>query len=234
MQYQIPSKSSENGFSLVEVMVAILITTVFLVAGMQSFVSAVAFKTQARRTAQVTAWAQENMELIRQRAADQAQIPFTSQALTAPVVANAMTILVGSTAGFRVGDSIVVGNDSVSNRVFSLSSTQITLASALATPQRVGSFAIARCRADTSDAGFAAYLNANLPNVTSDTNNDGNPAVGQKTIFGRQYSLTRTTGIRNASPYQVATINYRVVDDTNRQVVNLSSEVVPNAFFQCP
>lgn len=224
-----------QGFSLVEVLVSILIITLFIMVGMQAFVSAMSFRTQARRTAISTAWAQENMELIRQRAADTTQIKYSSQPLTAAVAVNATTISVASTDGFRVGDSIVVGNDSVSNRIESLTPTQITLTSQLATPQSVGVLAIPRCRAEQQAAGFAAYLNANLPAVTTDTPSV-DPMVGKKNIFGREYTLTRTMEVRDMSPYQLATINLSVIDvsDPTRKVVNMSSEVVPNAFFQCP
>lgn len=55
----------EQGFTLVEVLVAILITTVFVAVGMQAVVIAAVFKARAEQYSKATNWIQENLETVR-------------------------------------------------------------------------------------------------------------------------------------------------------------------------
>ena len=55
---------------MVEVLVAILITTVFVSVAMQAVVIAAVFKARAKQYAEATTWIQENLELVRYRASE--------------------------------------------------------------------------------------------------------------------------------------------------------------------
>lgn len=58
----------EQGFTLVEVLVAILITTLFVAVSMQAMVLAAVFKTRAQQYAEATTWIQEDLENVKYRA----------------------------------------------------------------------------------------------------------------------------------------------------------------------
>lgn len=55
----------EQGFTLVEVLVAILITTLFVAVSMQAMVLAAVFKSRAQEFAQATTWIQEDLENVK-------------------------------------------------------------------------------------------------------------------------------------------------------------------------
>jgi len=59
---------TEEGFTLVEILVSILITTTFVIVGMQALVIAAVFKIKAQETAEGTLWIQEDLENIRYQA----------------------------------------------------------------------------------------------------------------------------------------------------------------------
>jgi Tfp pilus assembly protein PilE len=234
----------EQGFTLVEVLVGTLIIMLFVVTGMQSFVSAVALKSKAKVVSNASAWIQENMQAVSSKAYSTdatAGVPYTATTLSAAVSTGATTITVTATTGFRVGDAVLVGSDSVSNVVSeigpssspSLSANQIRLSSSLATAQSSGGSVIARCRAEATTAGYAAYLNSNLPAITTETTS-ANSNIGTKAIFNKTYTLTRSVGVRNSSPYQIAQMTYTVTDSSGAEVSKMSTEVIPNAYFQCP
>ncbi len=229
-------QQSENGFTLIEVLVATLVIMLFVLTGMQSFVAAIAFKSRAKVVSTASTWIQENMAAVSSKASStdlSVGVPYTSTTLSAPVSGGATSITVVSTAGFRVGDAILVGSDAVSNIVSAISGSQITLGSALSTDQDSGVSVIGRCRADAATAGFAAYLNSNLPAISSDTTS-ANLNVGTKSITNRAYTLTRTVGVRNSAPFQLSQMTYTVTDPNGLVVSTMSTEVVPNAAFQCP
>lgn len=58
----------EQGFTLVEVLVAILITTLFVAVSMQAMVLAAVFKTRAQQYAEATTWIQEDLENVKYQA----------------------------------------------------------------------------------------------------------------------------------------------------------------------
>lgn len=229
-------QQSENGFTLLEVLVSTLIIMLFVVTGMQSFVSAIVFKSRAKVVSTASTWIQENMAAVSSKASStdlSVGVPYTATTLSSSVSGGATSITVASAAGFRVGDAILVGSDAVSNIVSAISGSQITLSSALSTDQASGVSVIARCRADAATAGFAAYLNSTLPAISSDTTS-GNSNIGTKSITNRTYTLTRTVGVRNSAPYQLSPMTYTVTDPNGLVVSTMSTEVVPNAVFQCP
>lgn len=58
----------EQGFTLVEVLVAILITTLFVAVSMQAMVLAAVFKARAQESAEATTWIQEDLENVKYQA----------------------------------------------------------------------------------------------------------------------------------------------------------------------
>lgn len=71
----------EQGLTLVEVMIAILITSIFIAVSMQSVVIAAYFKARGKQYAEATTWIQEDLEQVRYRAS---QLPYDSTKCNAP------------------------------------------------------------------------------------------------------------------------------------------------------
>jgi len=224
-----------QGFTLVEVLVAILISTLFVAIGMQAVVFSTVLRIRAQQIAQAMDWIQEDLEAIKGHAAT--QVPYTQTELSQDAAANQKVIEVADSINdFRVGDSVIIGSDSTSNNVeaIDVASNQITLAASLATSQPAETTVIARCRPNDGDTtgGFAAYLRDNLPTIARG---------GTKTIAGKQYTLTRegsssnSPTIRNNRPYEVLEITYKVTPENgDSPVAQVSTEIIPDEFFKCP
>lgn len=65
-----PIPMTEQGFSLAEVLVAVLITTLFTVTSLQAVTLAVLFKIRARVASEATTRIQQDIELIKAKATD--------------------------------------------------------------------------------------------------------------------------------------------------------------------
>lgn len=163
----------EQGFTLVEVLVSILIATVFVATAMQAMVVATLFKAKARQYAEATTWIQEDLESVKNRAAQLQNTSLTTAANAVDSVLN-----VDSAHGFAVGDSLKVGTDSTNNVIAGIGTNTITLASALGTDQS-NDAAVLGATKNTSLATAATPLHTIL-NVASV---DGF-AVGDKLIVG--------------------------------------------------
>lgn len=66
----------QQGFTLTEVLVAILITSVFVATAMQAMVIAAIMKVQAQKIAQATTWVQQDFENVKYKAS-LAQLPYS-------------------------------------------------------------------------------------------------------------------------------------------------------------
>jgi type II secretory pathway pseudopilin PulG len=223
-----------NGFSLVESLVGTLLTSLFMMFGIQTFVSAIAIKARAKQITEAHNWVQAELESVKQQASDPRMIPFTSSPLAMDANSATVSITVDSAIGYEVGDALLVGNDGEDNVIRAIVGNTLMLASPLGSDQGKSARVIARCHADQPTGGFAAFLNNKLQPLSSEINNSATPNQGIKTIAGTPYTLTRTVSVRNALPYAVSELNYRVTSPTGVEVANVNTEVVPNASFQCP
>lgn len=219
-------RQPEQGFSLVEVLVAILLITTFTLVAMQAVVIATVFKARAKQFAEATTWIQEDLDNVKNQAA---QVPYTSTTLTTAALSSQNTIVINSPTGLRVGDALKVGTDATNNIIQKITGTTITLTATLDTNQSINSTVIARCNANSTSEGFAAYLNNNLPTLTVN-----NPNTGTPNILRKPYTLTRVPNVRNAAPYEVLELNYSVVPQSGGSpVATINTEVIPDAAFQC-
>lgn len=255
---------NQKGFTLTEALVGVMITSLFMATSMQAFVSSTALKVKARQTSEANNWAQDDLENVKTLSLDTQQIAYAQVQLSQTATAGQNTIVVNSANGLQArdanydasappdqmkygGDALTIGSDSNDNVIQSMTTdnsttpprTTITLVNNLQTTQLQGTdvYVIARCRPQSAIAGgFAAYLKAQLDaRPVSGNTNPATPNVGSKTILGKQFTLTRTTTVRNSSPYQILEIAYRVTDSsTGATVATANTEVVPNAFFACP
>ncbi|WP_250125568.1 prepilin-type N-terminal cleavage/methylation domain-containing protein [Chroococcidiopsis sp. CCMEE 29] len=62
--------NQEQGFTLIEVLVAILIATIFVTVSLQMVVIAAVFKARAKQYSEATTWIQENLEFVRYQASE--------------------------------------------------------------------------------------------------------------------------------------------------------------------
>lgn len=137
-------KLAEQGFTLVEVLVAIVIATIFIGVAMQMTVFAAIFKIKAQEYAEATTWIQEDLENQVKYEADRLQFQQTTLAagnqttLAAAASANSTTLSVVSASGFNAGDKLIIGTE-INNTIASISGTTITLASQLGRDQPSGS-----------------------------------------------------------------------------------------------
>lgn len=68
--FKLKSSQQEQGFTLVEVLVAIFIAIAFTAVALQLMISAAVFKARARQYAEATTLIQENLESVRYRASE--------------------------------------------------------------------------------------------------------------------------------------------------------------------
>ncbi len=123
------AKTLEGGFTLSEVLVAILITTIFVAVALQGMVVAILLKSKALHLAEANRWVQADLEQIRSQVT-LSQLPFgANSARCHPTSAD---------AGFAdlVRDSLAGGNVT--------GTADYSLASALQTSQTGKTFQIAR------------------------------------------------------------------------------------------
>ncbi|MDG2990255.1 prepilin-type N-terminal cleavage/methylation domain-containing protein [Candidatus Synechococcus calcipolaris G9] len=238
---------SQRGFTLAEVLASILITGAFTVAAFQALIVAAAFQADAKKFSEASNWIQEDLENIKIVAYDLCQTRYVQRQLDQPVLAGNNTITLGfipngspdyaesqppagcpftsATDGLRVGDDLLIGSDAQTNKIASISGNTVTLTQNINSNRSVGARVFARCRAGTQNGGFGAYLQDLLPNLNSS---------GSKLIVNQTYTMTRTATIRNVAPFEILEVNYRVQNANNNVIAQLSTEVVPNAFFRCP
>lgn len=110
----------EQGFSMVEVLVAILIATIFVTATMQVMALATVFRVRAQEYAEATTWIQEDLENVKEQASQvgianvQNMIP--DDAATAGTDESLITITTTSKANdFPDGEKIVFLGDGIAD-----------------------------------------------------------------------------------------------------------------------
>ncbi len=213
---------SHQGFSLLEVLVALLVISLFVNVAMTGLAVSAAFKSRARVSSEASTWIQEDLEAIRGLAAQ------LSYSLAADAVTGQPTVVLASTGGLAANDQIVVGTDSTIYTIQSINGNAVTLTTNLNTTQTANSrvVPVSKCNATASSTGFAAYLQQNLPGLASG---------GSRTIVGQPYSLTRLVTVSNTAPYDVLQLSYKVTaQNSGSTAATMYSEVIPNAVYQCP
>lgn len=243
----------EQGFTLVEVLVAILIATMFVAVAMQMMAIAAVFKARAQEFAEATTWIQQDLEEVKYNA-ELLQYTFlvdnnngngdpTKHGPTDTV------LYVNSTYGFQVGDTLRVGTDLTNNTIQGIAPANktITLATKLDTTQLKGQIVVAintiKCTAVSKNVGFADRLRDMLTDPTggtdlnTDTNTDG--ITKTSSFTNKVFTLRRTvtiSGLADASPYNLLKISYDVISPSsgNSSIANLYTELIPNAALQCP
>lgn len=248
----------EQGFTLVEVLVAILIATIFVTIAMQMMAIAAVFKVRAQEYAEATTWIQEDIENVKYTAAN---YQYTS--LTTTASSGSSVLQVASVNDFTAADTLSVGTDTTNNTIaaaplgINTTTKIVTLTAPLGTNWLTDTPVVATTRctpaAGALNVGFADGLRDKItdtpdPTVSDvdDSNDEG--TVGfvdipktSKVFKNKTFNLKRTTTIKDVRPYNVLEIRYEVFPTSSlggavsgASLANFYTEVIPNAAFQCP
>lgn len=215
----------EQGFTLIEVLVSVVMVTVFVAVTMQAMVIAAIFKAKAKRYSEATTWIQEDLENVKYEAAK-----LKTATLKVPAESTTTQLQVSWVTGFEVGDELTVGTDTISNVISSIDPSASTLTINLAlgpVSQSNGVVVVAtkQCNAISQNQGFAYSLKQNMPALSNN---------GTKTITGKTYTLARTSNVKDVAPYEVLELTYSITpQDGGVPLAKMYLEMIPNVAFRC-
>ncbi len=226
----------EQGFTLVEVLVAILIATLFVSAAMQTMVIAAIFKAKAQEYAEATTWIQEDLENIRYQAAN-----FQYTSLSANANSGDSLINVTSVNDLAASDNLKVGTDSGTYTIATggITGNSLTITSSLGTTQSQGAVVVGITRCNSGlDTGFADGLRDKIIGSNQTETTTSVDVSKTSNLTGKTFTLSRTatvSRISNTAPYSVLQVSYKVLPTSGgSSVANFYTEVIPNAALQCP
>jgi prepilin-type N-terminal cleavage/methylation domain-containing protein len=221
-------QKSQQGFTLLEVLVAIIVITAFINVAMMGLVTAALFKSKAKAYSNGITWIQADLEAVRDKAAN-------LSILSANAAAQQKEVVLESAVGLANNDQVRIGTDSTTYTIQSISGNSLTLTANLAIAQsaNAGVTAVSKCTATSANAGFAYYLQQDLQ--------QGLPSSPfTKYIGGKAYTVTRSSEVKSspftATPrYEVLALSYTVTPQSNSnvKVASIYAEVIPSAFYQC-
>jgi prepilin-type N-terminal cleavage/methylation domain-containing protein len=240
-------KSADEGFTLIEVIIAILIATVFVTVAMQIMVVAAIFKVKAQEYAEATTWIQEDLENVKYQA-DNLQFPKTT--LTADAAAAASTITISTPTddicnSFATNDTFRVGLETTNYKISSNGCTlprpstkTLTISPTLGQAQVTNAAAVATkmCSPSAQNAGLADYLRDRINSASTDSSSYNDSSKTFRT--GKSFIMRKTTTISSDSPYSVLQVKYEVSEGStfvsSKIIASFNTEVIPNVAFQCP
>lgn len=92
----------------------------------------------------------------------------------------------------------------------------------------------ATCNATTSSAGYAQALVTEIKENLGQSENGTEEVSDSILLVNKDYTMIRTLRVLNQAPFHNLQIGYRVVDpDSERQIAEYYSEIIPDAFFAC-
>ena len=216
----------EQGFTLAEVLIAIIITTLFVGVTMQGMVIAVLFRVKAQEYTEATSWIQEDLEDVKYKA-DNFQFPQTK--LTADAIAGSSSITVVSSQNpsniFAANDTLKVGLDPAIYKVTVINGNSLTITPNLGTTQFQNAAVIATkmCNPSAKNAGLADGLRDTLTGASTVDSSYPVPDLTRTIRTGKSLSLRRTTTLSDALPYNVLQVSYLVWPTS--QKATLTSDV---------
>ena len=224
--------SPARGFTLVEVLVALLISTVFVATAMQAIVIAALFKVRAQQYAEATIWIQKDLESVKLQSA---QLKYTT--LIAVVGTNKLQV--SSVNGFEKDDTLTVGADATDNVVSVIDAAAVpptlTLKSNLGTVPTPGVVVVAtnKCKATSATTGFSKSLELNLPpKSTSDTKVGTTHTLTRDLVIGGTPNVSGTCTAKAC--HELLQLTYKVKEGSKPPVATMYTEVIPDAALQCP
>lgn len=221
-------KPVEQGFTLVEVLVAILITTLFVGVAMQTMVFAAIFKAKAQEYTEATTWIQEDLEENVEYEAANYQLLQTTLSANAAAAASSISINTPNTNiinSFTTNDTFRIGLDTtnytITNVTGSGSTRTLTISPNLGAAQVQNAAVVATKRCNPTVTNPEKYgLADGLRDSISDTDHsDGITDITTNNNFvnstkpfrtGKSFILSRTTTLSATRPYSVLEVSYSV------------------------
>lgn len=229
----------EQGFTLIEVLVAILVATIFVTVTMQMMVIATVFKVKAQENAEATNWIQEDLENVRYQAG-KLEFPLRTS-LTADATAGSTSIIVGSVSDLANDDTLKIGLDSGNYKITGIDTTTktVNIAPKLETTQVTNAAIVetTMCSAGQT-VGLADALRDQIMTPSNLVSSQPNTDPTKTFRTGKQFTMRKTATISGNAPYNVLQLKYVVSlgnsFDLTKQIATFYTEVIPNVAFQCP
>jgi len=251
----------EQGFTLVEVLVAILVATLFVTVTMNMMVAAAMLKARARQyTAGINAL-QEDSEQVKYKASTYEDTS-TTLSLPAAPSASSITVVPIPGTGYANNETLRVGSDSTNYTISSISGNTFNITPALAQAQPVGTTVVRTQRCGTTatpatqTTGYANGLSSNMPTPvgtsTYPVTISGPSVLGFQALLnssnttikiqagGTKLWLLRKATPKNKTPFNVLELYYAAVPELSNgtpstsPVATLYTEVMPDAALKCP
>lgn len=147
-QLFLKSRRSDSGFTMMEVIVGIVMVTLFTGIAMQSMAIATLLKARAQQYSEAIAWIQQDLEDIKYQATI---YKFTS--LTAAATIGQSSISVAAANDFEINDKLKIGTGSITYTITNISGNNLTISPGLTIDLPVSSTVVAnqsiRCGTST-------------------------------------------------------------------------------------
>ncbi len=245
--FKIELPNKDQGFTLIEVLVAIIIVTVFVTVTMQAMTIALYFKVRAREYSEAMFWIQQDLETQKQTAATYQYGKLISQTVN--------TITITTTPNVNIGDTIMIGSENVGSlgtsytvigAINSSSGTVLTLDQNVATTHIAGEIVAftTKCGTVTTPAtittGFGIALEGQITGTTPANSNPISQNFTKTSSFsGKNFTMNRITTIVNSVPYNQLILQYQVIPQYNSTTIGsalatVQTQIIPNATLVCP
>lgn len=235
-------RARQSGFTMIEVLVGMIILTLFIGIAMQGMVFASLLKSRAQQYSEAMNWIQQDLEEIKYQATK-----YKANVLSANAAVNSTSIALSSADSFEVNDKIQIGTDTTTYTITNISGNALTISPNLAVDIPANSPVLAtesvRCNKSATPAtittGFADGFRDRVVGSDLSTTSNYSDINKNSSKTGKQYRVRRTLSLANIAPYNVVQVNYSVAEiygtgSFGISVVDLYAEVLPNTSFACP
>ncbi|MBW4550881.1 MAG: hypothetical protein KME35_07205 [Aphanocapsa sp. GSE-SYN-MK-11-07L] len=234
-------KLSGQGFTLTEVVVGVLLVTIFVAAGMQLMVASMALQTRGKSDSEASDWIQTDLEQVKNQAGQFQLTRLSPNPVSPPNYSTGATsIFVDWTNGFSNtvgGNRLRIGDDAQVYEITAIdyANKELTINPGLVAPKTPSQLVsgINYCNATSSADGFALAFRQSLAAISPSTKPFANQQ--QYTIYRGGYAGQPDPSIKNEPPFQVLELSYRVESlADNSTIAKLDTEIIPDAAFRCP
>ncbi len=235
------SSRSQAGFAMIEVLVGMMIMTLFIGISMQFMVYSSLLKARSQQYAEAMTWIQQDLEQLKYQATG-----YKSNVLKVAATVASSSISLTSAQNFEVNDKVTIGADSTVYTISAIAGNTLTIAPAITVASPINAPVVAsesvRCNKLATPAtittgiadGFRDSIVGSDLSVTS-SNTD---TTKTSNLTNKKFRFRRTISIANIVPYNVSQINYNVSEvysggSFGISVADVYAEIVPSISFSC-
>lgn len=225
-------QKKERGFTLLDVVLSILLASIFILVSLQAMVIATYLRVRAQQTSEAVLIIQEDLENIKYIAATLGQ-----SFLSANANLGSVDITLADATEFTNNDTLKIAEHSLEYQVTNKSNNILTISPPLNQNSFLNDMIIntTKCKATLISQGFGDRLRDKI--VGSDLAEATTEIVTEKLskIFpSQQYSLKKTMTISAQYPYNILQLQYQVtLASGGDPLADLDTEVIPDAAFKC-